>query len=61
MEDKERRQYAIFHAVRNLKYVRAQVFLVLEPEKFNIGDRIFGGIVVAIEKTEKWICVGYNK
>jgi len=61
MEDKERRAYSITHAVRNLKYVRAQVFLVLEPEKFKIGDRIFGGTVVAVEKQEKWICVGYVK
>jgi hypothetical protein len=61
VEDKERRQYSVFHAVRNLKYSRAQVFLVLEPEKFNIGDRLFGGTVTAIDKTERWICVGYNK
>lgn len=61
MEGKERRAYAIAHAVRNLKYARAQVFIVLEPSQFKLGDRIFGGTIVALEKQEKWICVGYAK
>jgi hypothetical protein len=60
VEDRELRKYAVSHAVRNLKYSRAQIFLVLEPKEFHIGYKVFGGVVVALERKERWICVAYK-